>query len=234
MPVSVAAAKVPQHLGVILDGNRRWAQDQQLPPQEIYRAGAAKVPKFLSWCEQASVPVVSLWALSRDNLQRDPQEVLPLLDVIVETLQDMSAQHSWRLRIIGRLEMLPDTVASRLHEVQEATSGELGLVANIAIAYDGRADIATAARQLLALGLPAHCDIDVLERLLAERLSTAGLPDLDLLIRTSGELRTSGFLLWQTAQAELYFTATPWPEIQESNLLQALAAYRERHRRYGK
>ncbi|EST18475.1 hypothetical protein M878_44975 [Streptomyces roseochromogenus subsp. oscitans DS 12.976] len=125
-------------------------------------------------------------------------------------------------------------MADQLRKIEEATAAAPGLLANIAIAYDGRADIVAAVHKLLALGLPAHCGIDDVERLLADRLSTAGLPDPDLLIRTSGELRTSGFLLWQGAQAELYFTATPWPEIQEHDLLKALAAYRSRHRRFGR
>ncbi|MGA5135375.1 polyprenyl diphosphate synthase [Streptomyces olivoreticuli] len=225
---------VPRHLGVILDGNRRWARSRGLPLQKTYQAGTAKVPEFLTWCERAQIPVVSLWALSVDNLQRCSQDIAPLLDLIVDCLQQMAAQRPWRLRLIGRLDLLPEAVADQLRAAEETTVTAPGLLVNIAVAYDGRADIVAAVQELLALGLPARCGYDTLERLLAERLSTAGQPGPDLIIRTSGEMRTSGFLLWQGAQAELYFTATPWPDIQEHDLGMALAAYCARHRRYGR
>jgi short-chain Z-isoprenyl diphosphate synthase len=230
---SASAPGLPRHIGVILDGNRRWARNHRLPTSDIYRAGAAKVPQFLTWCERAGIPVVTLWALSEENLRRNRQEVEPLLEIIIESLWSMAAQYPWRLRPIGRLDLLPESMASQLRAIEKETAKAPGLLANIAIAYSGRTDILMALRELISLGRPPQRDLHTLEKLLTERLSTAGLPDPDLLIRTSGETRTSGFLLWQATQAELYFTATHWPDFQEHDLLAALTSYRTRHRRFG-
>ncbi|MEY9997112.1 undecaprenyl diphosphate synthase [Streptomyces sp. V4I8] len=157
----------------------------------------------------------------------------PLLEVIIESLWSMAAQHPWRLRPIGRLDLLPKAITDQLRAIEKETAKAPGLLANIALAYSGRTDILLALREIISLGRPPQRDLHTLEKLLTERLSTAGLPDPDLLIRTSGEARTSGFLLWQTAQAELYFTATYWPDFQEHDLHTALASYRTRHRRFG-
>lgn len=231
---------VPHHLGVILDGNRRWARDRALAPIEAYRVGAAKVPEFLSWCERAGIAIVSLWALSSDNLRRERAEVDQLLTVITGQLEAMAATHRWRLRLIGDLDLIPAAMAASLRAIEKTTCDAPGILVNIAVGYSGRDDVLTAVDALLAERRAADAtaqdeqrSVRTSESLLGKYLSTSGQPDPDLIIRTSGERRTSGFLLWQAAQSELHFTTSLWPDFQEADLLNALEDYRTRTRRFG-
>jgi short-chain Z-isoprenyl diphosphate synthase len=230
--------RIPEHLGVILDGNRRWAQRHGVESVTAYRRSAGKVESLLGWCEEAGVRFVTIWVLSPDNLQRGQDDVRKLLDVIIFGLQQMAASRRWRFRFIGDLRMLPQHHTAAAQAIEESTAEVRGMVVNVALAYGGRKDIATAVQRLLAesaaSGVPDWAgDLTAVERQLNTRMSTAGQPDPDLVIRTSGEQRTSGFLLWQTAQSELYFTTTAWPDFTEADLQEAFHAYGHRIRRFG-
>lgn len=221
---------------MILDGNRRWAKRNGVTIADAYHRGAAKVPDLVSWCECAGVEVVTLWALSTDNLGRSRDEIGQLLAIIIERLRRMAAAQRWRIRIIGDLKQLAMRDALALRAVEAATTGiRGGPLVNIAIAYGGKQDVLTAIHEVIGkcsgTGPP---DSAALEQLLTDHLATAGQPDPDLVIRTSGEQRTSGFMLWQTAQSELYFTSTDWPDFDEAGLRAALDCYANRTRRFGR
>jgi short-chain Z-isoprenyl diphosphate synthase len=228
----------PHHVGVILDGNRRWARQSGLAAQDGHRQGAGKIVDFLGWCEDAGVGVVTLYLLSTDNLRRDPDEVAELLGIIEQAVDDLVATGRWRVHPIGALHLLPPATAARLAEAAASTRDGGGLHVNVAVGYGGRQEIADAVRSLLR---DAARDGRTLEELadvvtvdhIAEHLYTKGQPDPDLVIRTSGEQRLSGFLLWQSAHSEFYFCEALWPAFRRVDLLRALRAYAARERRYG-
>jgi short-chain Z-isoprenyl diphosphate synthase len=231
---------VPRHVGVILDGNRRWARERSESVSHGHRRGADKIDELLDWCAAAGVQVVTLWLLSTDNLARPPEELRPLLDVIEQVVCDLSAPgQPWLVHPVGALDLLPDSTARALKEGAAATVGKSGLHVNVAVGYGGRREIADAVRSLLqeneAAGLTigevaAVLDVDHI----AEHLYTRGQPDPDLVIRTSGEQRLSGFLLWQSAHSEFYFCEAYWPDFRRVDYLRALRAYSTRERRLGK
>ncbi len=231
---------VPRHVGVILDGNRRWARERGAANvSQGHRRGADKIDELLVWCAAAGVEVVTLWLLSTDNLSRPPEELQPLLDVIEQVVSDLSApDQPWLVHPVGALDLLPDSTARALKEGAAATVGKRGLHVNVAVGYGGRREIADAVRSLLqeheangsTLGeVAAYLDVDHI----AEHLYTKGQPDPDLVIRTSGEQRLSGFLLWQSAHSEFYFCEAYWPDFRRTDFLRGLRAYGERSRRYG-
>ena len=224
-------------MGVILDGNRRWAAEFGHSTMHGHRAGAAKIRDLLGWCADADVEVVTLWLLSTDNLARPVGELQPLVDIIVETVDDLS-HGPWRLHLVGALDLLPGDAAARLKSAAAATSGHTGLLVNIAVGYGGRREVVDAVRSLLQEHATKGTSLDELADLLdvdhiAEHLYTAGQPDPDLVIRTSGEQRLSGFLLWQSAHSEFYFCEAYWPDFRRVDFLRALRAYATRHRRFG-
>ena len=237
--LELTTSGIPRHVGVILDGNRRWARKNGVAVGDSYRRGAEKVAQLLDWCDQARIEFVTLWALSIDNMQRSPHDVCELSDIIVKGLWKMAKARRWRLKPIGALSLLCPEVAMALHDIEEATKSVDGMLVNIAIAYDGRDEIISAVRELLhegtAMGLSAE---ETGSRLLSQEgiarcLFTHDQPPLDLLIRTSGEQRLSGFLLWQVAHAELYFCDTLWPDFEEADFSLALRAFEQRQRRFG-
>jgi short-chain Z-isoprenyl diphosphate synthase len=221
---------------VILDGNRRWAKRHRVTIADAYHRGAARVPDLIGWCECAGVEVVTLWALSTDNLDRSRDEIGQLLAIIIERLRRMAASQRWRMRIIGDLKMLALRDALALRAIEAATTRiRGGPIVNIAIAYGGKQDVLAAIREVIGeCAGAAPPDPAALEHRLASHLATAGQPDPDLVIRTSGEQRTSGFMLWQAAQSELYFTSTDWPDFDEASLRAALDSYATRARRFGR
>jgi short-chain Z-isoprenyl diphosphate synthase len=232
--------QVPRHVGIILDGNRRWAREHGATTvTQGHRRGADKIDEFLQWCSAAGVEVVTLWLLSTDNLARPDDELQPLLDVIEQVVSDLSApEQPWLINPVGALDLLPDSTARALKEGAAATVGKQGLHVNIAVGYGGRREIADAVRSLLqeneeaglTLGeVAAVLDVDHI----AEHLYTKGQPDPDLVIRTSGEQRLSGFLLWQSAHSEFYFCEAYWPDFRRTDFLRGLRAYGMRTRRYG-
>ena len=238
-------ALLPRHVGVILDGNRRYARERGLPSvAHGHRAGAERIPTFLDWCWELDIPYVSLWLLSTDNLSRDDEEVAGLLDIIVDTVQRIAHHPSTkerRLRVtaVGALDLLPEEVRTGLKDACEATADHDGFHLQVAVGYGGRREITDALRSLLRDRADRGDSLaDVAETLdvddIAEHLYTSGFPDPDLIIRTSGELRLSGFLLWQSANSEYYFCDPYWPEFRRVDFLRALRDYQARHRRFGR
>jgi short-chain Z-isoprenyl diphosphate synthase len=238
LEASLTGKHVPRHVGVVLDGNRRWARSAGLDDVSSgHRKGADKIFELLQWCKQARVEVVTLWLLSTDNLARPEKELGPLLRIIEDTVQGLVAQR-WHVNPMGALDLLPDETARVLKGAAEATAGHGGLVVNVAIGYGGRQEIADAVRSLLQAHASRGTSIEELAEVLdvehiADHLYTRGQPDPDLVIRTSGEQRLSGFLLWQSAQSEFYFCEAFWPDFRRVDFLRALRAYAARQRRYG-
>jgi short-chain Z-isoprenyl diphosphate synthase len=236
---ALPAAATPRHVAIILDGNRRWSRSQEVPLAEGYRRGAEKVGDVLGWCEESGVQVATLWALSTSNLNRPHEQIADLLETITVGLQRLAATGRWRIRPIGFLDRLPERLTLALRRIAEQTAGATGMTVNVAIAYDGREEIVSAVRALVADWAAGGASArDLIERgLTAEGisgyLSTGGQPDPDLVIRTSGEQRLSGFLPWQTVQSELYFCDVPWPEFERDHFERALRWYADRERRFG-
>ncbi|MEU5420152.1 polyprenyl diphosphate synthase [Streptomyces sp. NPDC020799] len=234
MPALTAREPELRHVAVILDGNRRWAQGRRVPLEQAYRQGALRVHDLVSWCEQAGVRAVTVWALSQDNLHRRPQEVAQILDSVTHGLERIVTTTRWHIRLVGDLDRIPahHTVRLRTLALRSARAQRAGTL-TIAVAYDGRADIVTAIRSLLHERTPEErtCPID--ESAVGRHLSTAGQPDIDLVIRTSGEQRLSGFMPWQAAHAELYFTDTLWPDFTRGDFDEARRWFAGRQRRHG-
>jgi short-chain Z-isoprenyl diphosphate synthase len=229
---------VPRHVGVILDGNRRWARSAGLADvSDGHQKGADHIFELLGWCRQAGVEVVTLWLLSTDNLSRPASEVDALLRIIEGTVQAL-ADKGWHVKPVGALDLLPAETAQVLKDAAEATATYPGLLVNVAVGYGGRREIADAVRSLLHDHATKGTSIEELADVLdvehiADHLYTAGLPDPDLVIRTSGEQRLGGFLLWQSAHSEFYFCDAYWPAFRRVDFLRALRSYAARHRRFG-
>ncbi len=230
--------RIPRHVGVILDGNRRWASAQGSTSAQGHEAGAAKIIDFLGWCDDAGVEVVTLWLLSTDNLSRPEPELDKLMTIIETTVGNLVGQGRWRLHPVGALDLLPSRTATLLKEAAEATAEIDGSLVNIAVGYGGRREVVDAVRSLLADHATQGTTLSELASLLnaehiAEHLYTKGQPDPDLVIRTSGEQRLSGFLLWQSAHSEFYFCEAYWPDFRHVDFLRAIRTFAERNRRYG-
>jgi short-chain Z-isoprenyl diphosphate synthase len=230
--------QVPKHIGVILDGNRRWAKAAGGTAEEGHRAGADKIAELLGWCEETGVEVVTLWLLSTDNLNRPAEELNPLLGIIEGAVTDLAATGRWRVHHVGQLDLLPARMQGVLKEAEQTTDGVDGLLVNVAVGYGGRQEIADAVRSLLLEHAGRGTSIEDLAEILdvehiAEHLYTRGQPDPDLILRTSGEQRLSGFMLWQSAHSEYYFCEVFWPALRKVDFLRAMRDYAARHRRYG-
>ena len=236
---SLHGAPVPRHVGVIVDGNRRWAKSVGATSAHGHRKGADKIVELLRWCEEAGVEVVTLWLLSTDNLTRPPAELEPLLAIIERTVRNLADEPSdWRINPMGALDTLPGQTAAVLKEVADATVARSGMMVNTAVGYGGRREIADAVRSLLSEHVTRGSSLeDVVAQLdvehIGEHLYTRGQPDPDLVIRTSGEVRLSGFLLWQTAHSEFYFCDAYWPDFRRVDFLRALRSYAQWQRRFG-
>ena len=236
----VLSGETPRHVGVIVDGNRRWARAIGLEDvNDGHRRGADKIADLLRWCDEARVEVVTLFLLSTDNLQRPEPELTPLLRIIEGVACDLARPgRNWHLRAVGALGLLPAETVAVLKEAKEDTRDRPGVDVNLAVGYGGRREIADAVRSLLAehaergTTLPELVEVLDVEHI-ADHLYTRGQPDPDLVIRTSGEQRLSGFLLWQTAHSEFYFTDVYWPDFRRVDFLRALRDYSARHRRFG-
>ncbi|MFJ5549619.1 isoprenyl transferase [Streptomyces sp. NPDC093225] len=231
-------AAVPKHIGVILDGNRRWAKAAGGTTVQGHQAGADKIHELLGWCAETDVEVVTLWMLSTDNLDRSEEELRPLLNIIENTVRGLAADGRWRVHHVGNLDILPARTQSVLKEAEEATRDVRGILVNVAVGYGGRQEITDAVRSLLHEHARKGTSIEELAEVLdidhiAEHLYTRGQPDPDLVIRTSGEQRLSGFMLWQSAHSEYYFCEVFWPAFRKVDFLRALRDYAARHRRYG-
>lgn len=231
-------AQVPKHIGVILDGNRRWARADGRTTEQGHQAGADKISELLGWCAETDVEVVTLWMLSTDNLDRPAEELHPLLTIIENTVRGLAADGRWRVHHVGTLDLLPARTQSVLKEAEQDTIGIDGILVNVAVGYGGRQEIADAVRSLIVEAAEKGSSFEELAETvdvehITKHLYTRGQPDPDLIIRTSGEQRLSGFMLWQSAHSEYYFCEVFWPAFRKVDFLRALRDYAARHRRYG-
>lgn len=234
---SLDFSKTPHHVGVILDGNRRWAKENpNLSDPNGHKAGASKIIEFLGWCDEADVRVVTLWLLSTDNFKRSAAEIDELLKIIGETVDELAATGRWNIKAVGALDLLPDWLSHKLSNLKPIREG--GVEVNVAVSYGGRREIVDAVKSYLSEEVKAGSSIEeAKEHLTSEEISkflyTAGQPDPELLIRTSGEQRLGGFMLWQSASSEFYFCEAYWPDFRRVDFLRALRAYSLRQRRFG-
>ena len=238
------AGAVPGHVGVILDGNRRFARAMGYDSvSDGHRAGALKIDELLEWCAEFRIPVVTLWLLSTDNFRRDSVEVSNLLSIIEAKIVQLTYAPStyerrYRIRVFGRHEALPASTRKAIREVEERTRDHDGAMVNLAIGYGGREEIIDAVGQLIrSRSLQGEALDSIVAGLtpasIEQYLYTANVPDPDLIIRTSGEVRLSGFLLWQSAHSEFYFCDAYWPRFRKVDFLRALRSYQLRKRRFG-
>lgn len=245
LAAQLRSGPVPHHIGLILDGNRRFARRAGYGNvAEGHRKGADKIDDVLAWCEDLLVPVVTVWALSIDNFGREPEELLPLLAIIEEKIASLAeaqktARLPRRIRVVGRTELLPDSAREVIARAEAATAAYCPFQLTIAVGYGGREEITDAVRRMIAdriargdtlEGVAAGLEPDEIGRY----LYTEETPDPDLIIRTSGEVRLSGFLLWQSAYSEYYFCDAYWPDFRRIDFLRAIRSYQQRNRRHGR
>src|SRR5688572_22967595 len=225
--------RLPQHIAVIMDGNGRWAAQRHLPRVEGHRAGIDSVREVVESSARIGIRVLTLYAFSLENWKRPATEVGTLMLLLKRYLRselNTLLKNNIRFRVIGRVEELAPDIQEELQAAIDRTAGNTGMLFNIALNYGGRAEIVDAARRAMHAGVRPE-DLD--EGRFASFLYTAGQPDPDLLIRTSGEMRVSNYLLWQIAYAEIYVTETLWPDFRRRHLLEAVLAFQKRERRYG-
>ena len=240
----VRGGMMPRHVGIILDGNRRYARERGLAdPREVYGLGARKLDEVLGWCGELGISAVTLWVFSTENLSRSPEEVSGILSTVEAKLTQLARDpqiHRRRVRVlaVGKLDQLPDSTLRAIRRAEEATVTYDAMVLTIAVAYGGREEIADAVRALLRDKAKQGEGIqEIIEGLTQEEIGrylyAADLPDPDLIIRTSGEVRLSGFLLWQSAYSEFYFSDVHWPALRKIDFLRAVRAFQQRERRFG-
>lgn len=239
---SLTQAQLPGHIGVVLDGNRRWAKQAGASTAHGHQVGAEKIHEFLHWVAEFKIPVVTLYMLSTENLNRDKAELEPLIKIIAQTLRQLSTglNDGTQLKVhpVGDQRILPASLADLLNKTAEDTRQNTGLHVNVAIGYGGREEIVDAAKSFLAdasqFGYTLDQAIETLDvDAISDRLYTRGQPDPDLVIRTSGEQRLSGFLMWQSAYSEFYFCEALWPAFRRVDFIRALRDYATRNRRFG-
>ena len=239
-----AQRRLPKHIGIIMDGNRRFARSIGLDVRAGHNYGADKAREVLDWCLDLGIPHVTLWGFSKDNRSRTAEEVTHLHQLFAEQARELIDderlhRNRVRVQIIGELGDFPEESREALREMEEATRDYGGMKLNVALGYGGREEIVTAVRNLLAEKQRQGVALEELARTLdageiGRHLYTAGMPDPDFVIRTSGEVRLSGFLLWQTAYSEFYFCDAFWPDFRKIDFLRALRHFQARERRFGR
>jgi len=225
---------IPRHLAIILDGNRRWAKERGLPTFFGHKKGMANAKKIVLYAQKVGVKVITMFAFSTENWSRSEKEVDYLMKLFENYIDKYIGDYHKRgvkFRHVGSLQELPVSLQKKIKSAIELTKNNKGIIANLALNYGGRDEIKRAVQKLINGGVKAK---DVTMDLIGESLDTADLPDPDLIIRTSGEQRTSGFLIWQGAYSELYFPKVHWPDFDEKELDKAIAEYNKRQRRFGK
>ena len=235
LAMSLDADRLPAHIAIIMDGNGRWASKRHLPRVAGHRAGVDSVRETVEICAQMGIQALTLYAFSIENWKRPRAEVDTLWRLLRHYLKHELAElqrNNVRFGAIGRLDQLSDAVRRDLQDVALATSQNTGLRLNLAINYGARAELVDAVREMVEKARRGDV-VEVTEASISKHLYTANLPDPDLLIRTSGEMRISNFLLWQIAYAELYVTETLWPDFRRGDLLRSVAEYQKRDRRFG-
>lgn len=229
--------QTPHHIGIIVDGNRRWAKANTVETKSGHQAGANKISEFLGWCEDAQVKIVTVWLLSTDNFKRSQEELDELLKIIANVIDELTALNKWNVRVVGALDVLPDWMAEKFKALP--VNSKATMEVNVAIGYGGRREIVDAIKSYLHYERDKGASLEqaaaeLTDDVISKFLYTAGQPDPDLLIRTSGEQRLGGFLLWQSTHSEFYFCEAYWPDFRRVDFLRALRAYAQRHRRFGK
>jgi len=225
--------RLPSHIAIIMDGNGRWAQKRRLPRLEGHRVGVENLRSVIERLNEFQVKYVSVYGLSTENWKRPEEEITGLLHLIEEIIDDEASglhKKGIRLRHLGRLDGLSPRLQESVTRAMALTQNNTGMVLSFAVNYGGRVEILDAVRQLIIEGIPPQ-DID--EKLFNSHLYTAGLPEVDLVIRTGGELRISNFLIWQAAYSEFYFTKVLWPDFDKKEVEKALLSYSQRQRRFG-
>ncbi|MGM0470693.1 MAG: isoprenyl transferase [Bacillota bacterium] len=234
----VLAAKLPEHIAIIMDGNGRWAKEQGLARREGHREGVKRLKEIVEVSNQLGVDYLTVFAFSTENWNRPQSEInflMKLFNQVFEHEVKQLDQSDIKVRVLGRDDKLPNSVQKKAAEVVELTATNQGLNLNIALNYGGRAEIVDAAKEVAAKVKQGSLSLEeITEDTFNRKLYTAGIPDPDLLIRPSGEERISNFLLWQLAYAEFYFTEIYWPDFEERDLLAAIAEYQTRERRFGR
>ena len=236
---------LPGHVAMILDGNRRFARMSGLAdPADGYRYGARKVREVIGWCDELAIPVVTLWGISTDNLQRSPSELSKIFESIGAQLNALSRQTSGRfplrkIQAVGRLDLLDERLRHKIQDAEQRTADYGPGVLNVAVAYGGRDEILDAVgRMLRTRGAQGASATEIADNLSSETFQTylyaPDIPEPDLIVRTSGEMRLSGFMLWQSVYSELYFSDVPWPAFRKIDFLRAIRSFQVRRRRYGK
>jgi tritrans,polycis-undecaprenyl-diphosphate synthase [geranylgeranyl-diphosphate specific] len=233
--------QVPRHIGIILDGNRRFAKRLMLKPWKGHEFGAEKTRKVLDWCKELGIEEVTLYAFSLENFDRPKEEFDYLMNLFAKEFNDLMlpenreklAEDGLRINFIGRISMFPENVQKAMTELMKMTEKNSKSTVNFAMAYGGRGEIIDATKKIAALVKEGKLDVDKInEEIFAKQLYTESEPDL--VIRTSGEQRTSGFMLWQASYAEFYFCPKFWPEFEKEDLVAAIERYKSRERRFGK
>lgn len=234
---------LPRHIAVLCDGNRRWARDAGYDDVSYgYRMGAAKIAEMLRWCAASEIEMATVYLLSTENLQRDPQELGDLIEIITDVVEEICApDNRWSVRTVGDLGLIGEEQARRVRDAVDTAASNAptgSFHVNVAVGYGGRQEIVNAVRSLLGKQIadgatPEQMIESVTVESISENLYTSGQPDPDLVIRTSGEQRLSGFLLWQSAYSEMWFTEAHWPDFRRVDFLRALRDYSRRHRRFG-
>lgn len=230
----------PHHIGLIVDGNRRFARGKGLASNQGHTLGSEKLEEFLQWCWRLEIKIVTLYAFSTENFSRSDEEVSFLMDLIMDKLiyfqtDPVIKEEQVKIKVIGRRESLSEEMVREVEKIERMTNDYNGFQLNIALGYGGRAEIVDAVKKIAAKVAAAELTVDHIdEELVGKYLYTEGIPDPDLIIRTSGEERLSGFLLWQSAYSELYFTEVYWPAFRMIDFWRALRIYQQRERRFGK
>ena len=228
--------RLPKHVAVIMDGNGRWAGIRKLPRVAGHRAGIESVREIVESSSRLGLEVLTLYAFSVENWKRPRGEVRTLMKLLKEYIRlELDSVHKNNIRFlaIGRIQELDESVRAELQNAVDTTKGNTGMLLSVALNYSGRAEIVDTFSRLLREYKQNGCKPEVTEEMISRSLYTSGIPDPDLLIRTSGEMRVSNFLLWQIAYSEIYITPTFWPDFRRKHLLEAILEYQQRDRRYG-
>lgn len=234
-------SKMPKHVAIIMDGNRRYSKIQgNMSPIEGHKRGVDTLENVLEWCIDLNINIVTVYAFSTENFNRSEQEVKDLMDLFVESFLSISTnkkihKNKVRLKAVGKLDLFPQDVRDAIADAEKSTENYNERLINIAMGYDGRLEIVDAFRKIAREVKKGNIEPDEIdEKMINDNLYTAGLDDPNLVIRTSGEERLSGFLLWQSSYSELYFTDSLWPELRKVDFLRAIRSYTERQRRFGR
>ncbi len=236
---------LPTHIGLILDGNRRYAREMGYEDVTMgHKDGAHKLDDVLTWCVDLGIRIITIWVFSTDNALRKPEEVDGLLKVIEEKLDDLSKnpvirRNRFKISVLGNIDLLPERLRDAIARLEESTRDYESHILNIAVGYGGREEIVDAVRDAIREKCASCANADELAENITtdditSHLYTCGIPDPDLIIRTSGEVRLSGFLLWQSAYSEFYFCDVLWPAFRKIDFLRAIRSYQGRGRRFGK